>query len=169
MSIKVGIVGGTGYTGVELLRLLARHPQAELRAITSRKEAGTPVAAMFPSLRKHVDLAFTAPDAKALGGCDVVFFATPNGVAMNDAREILVSGLREYLAGLNVRVEVTRLAKWKTTLQLVAVGFLVLGDAGDAILPVVTLIGLTLLWLSALLTLYTGWDYFRAGLRHLID
>jgi cardiolipin synthase len=84
-------------------------------------------------------------------------------------REILVSGLREYLAGLNVRVEVTRLAKWKTTLQLVAVGFLVLGDAGDAIVPVVTPIGLFLLWLSATLTLYTGWDYFRAGLRHLID
>ena len=84
-------------------------------------------------------------------------------------REILVSGLREYLAGLNVRVEVTRLAKWKTTLQMVAVGFLVAGDAGDAILPVVTPIGLSLLWGSALLTLYTGWDYFRAGLRHLID
>ncbi len=84
-------------------------------------------------------------------------------------REILVSGLREYLAGLNVRVEVTQLAKWKTTLQLVAVGFLIAGDAGDAIVPVVTPIGLTLLWLSALLTLYTGWDYFRAGLRHLID
>jgi CDP-diacylglycerol---glycerol-3-phosphate 3-phosphatidyltransferase len=84
-------------------------------------------------------------------------------------REILVSGLREYLAGLNVRVEVTRLAKWKTTFQMVAVGFLVAGDAGDAIVPVVTPIGLSLLWLSALLTLYTGWDYFRAGLRHLID
>ena len=84
-------------------------------------------------------------------------------------REILVSGLREYLAGLNVRVEVTRLAKWKTTLQLVAVGFLIAGDAGDAIFGVVTPIGLSLLWLSALLTLYTGWDYFRAGLRHLID
>jgi cardiolipin synthase (CMP-forming) len=84
-------------------------------------------------------------------------------------REILVSGLREYLAGLNVRVEVTRLAKWKTVLQMVAVGFLVAGDAGDAFVPVVTPIGLSLLWLSALLTLYTGWDYFRAGLRHLID
>jgi cardiolipin synthase len=84
-------------------------------------------------------------------------------------REILVSGLREYLAGLNVRVEVTRLAKWKTTLQMVAIGFLVAGDAGDAIFGVVTPIGLSLLWLSALLTLYTGWDYFRAGLRHLID
>ena len=84
-------------------------------------------------------------------------------------REILVSGLREYLAELRVSVPVTRLAKWKTTGQLVAVGFLVLGDAGDQILPVVTPIGLTLLWLSALLTLYTGYDYFRAGVRHLIE
>jgi cardiolipin synthase (CMP-forming) len=84
-------------------------------------------------------------------------------------REILVSGLREYLAELNVRVQVTKLAKWKTTLQLVAVGFLLAGDAGDAIVPVVTPIGLSLLWLSALLTLYTGWDYFRAGIRHLIE
>jgi len=84
-------------------------------------------------------------------------------------REILVSGLREYLAELRVSVPVTRLAKWKTTLQLVAVGFLLAGSAGDAIMPVVTPIGLSLLWLSALLTLYTGWDYFRAGVRHLID
>ena len=84
-------------------------------------------------------------------------------------REILVSGLREYLAELNVRVQVTYLAKWKTTLQLVAIGFLILGTAGDEIVPVVTPIGLTLLWLSALLTLYTGWDYFRAGVRHLIE
>jgi len=84
-------------------------------------------------------------------------------------REILVSGLREYLAELRVSVPVTRLAKWKTTGQLVAVGFLVLGDAGDRIVPVVTPIGLTLLWLSALLTLYTGYDYFRAGVRHLIE
>ena len=83
-------------------------------------------------------------------------------------REILVSGLREYLAELRVSVPVTRLAKWKTTVQLVAIGFLLAGDAGDAIVPVVTTIGLSLLWLSALLTLYTGWDYFRAGARHLI-
>src|SRR6201997_2553959 len=75
-------------------------------------------------------------------------------------REILVSGLREYLAALRVSVPVTQLAKWKTTLQLVAVGFLIAGKAGDAVVPVVTPIGLTLLWLSALLTLYTGWDYF---------
>ena len=83
-------------------------------------------------------------------------------------REILVSGLREYLAELRVSVPVTQLARWKTTLQLVAVGFLVAGRAGDAIVPVVTPIGLALLWLSALLTLYTGWDYFHAGVRHLI-
>ena len=83
-------------------------------------------------------------------------------------REILVSGLREYLAELRVSVPVTQLARWKTTLQLVAVGFLIAGEAGDAVLPVVTPIGLTLLWLSALLTLYTGWDYFHAGVRHLI-
>jgi cardiolipin synthase (CMP-forming) len=82
-------------------------------------------------------------------------------------REVLVSGLREYLAELRVSVPVTRLAKWKTTLQLVAVGFLICGDAGDAIVPVVTHIGITLLWLSALLTLYTGWDYLQAGLLHL--
>jgi len=84
-------------------------------------------------------------------------------------REILVSGLREYLAELRVSVPVTQLAKWKTTLQLVAIGFLIAGDAGDLIVPITSQIGLTLLWLSALLTLYTGWDYFRAGVRHLIE
>jgi len=84
-------------------------------------------------------------------------------------REILVSGLREYLAELRVSVPVTALAKWKTFLQLVAVGFLIAGEAGDQILPVTTLTGVVLLWLSAILTLYTGWDYFRAGVRHLID
>ena len=82
-------------------------------------------------------------------------------------REILVSGLREYLAELRVSVPVTRLAKWKTTLQLVAVGFLIAGDAGDAVIPIVTKLGIMLLWLSALLTLYTGWDYLQAGLHHL--
>jgi cardiolipin synthase len=84
-------------------------------------------------------------------------------------REILVSGLREYLAELRVSVPVTRLAKWKTTLQLVAVGFLIAGEAGDAIVPGVTEVGITLLWFSALLTLYTGWDYLQAGLRHLTE
>jgi cardiolipin synthase len=84
-------------------------------------------------------------------------------------REILVSGLREYLAELRVSVPVTRLAKWKTTGQLVAIGFLLAGEAGDQILPVFSRVGLTLLWLSALLTLYTGWDYLRAGLRHVME
>ncbi|MGZ3410721.1 MAG: CDP-diacylglycerol--glycerol-3-phosphate 3-phosphatidyltransferase [Xanthobacteraceae bacterium] len=84
-------------------------------------------------------------------------------------REILVSGLREYLAELRVSVPVSWLAKLKTTLQLVAIGFLLAGEAGDAIVPIVTPIGLTLLWLSALLTLYTGYDYFKAGIRHLIE
>lgn len=84
-------------------------------------------------------------------------------------REILVSGLREYLAELRVSVPVTRLAKWKTTAQLVAIGFLLAGEAGDAVFPLTSLIGLTLLWISAIVTLYTGYDYFRAGVRHLIE
>jgi CDP-diacylglycerol---glycerol-3-phosphate 3-phosphatidyltransferase len=84
-------------------------------------------------------------------------------------REILVSGLREYLAGLRVSVPVTKLAKWKTTIQLVAIGFLIAGDAGEQIIPATTLIGIVLLWVSAIFTIYTGWDYFRAGIRHLIE
>ncbi len=84
-------------------------------------------------------------------------------------REILVSGLREYLAELRVSVPVTRLAKWKTTCQLVAIGFLLAGEAGDNIFPFTTATGLVLLWISAIVTLYTGWDYLRASLRHLID
>lgn len=84
-------------------------------------------------------------------------------------REILVSGLREYLAELRVSVPVTRLAKWKTIAQMVAVGFLIAGPAGDKVLPVTTGIGIVLLWVSALVTLYTGWDYMRAGLRYMID
>lgn len=92
--IKIGIVGGTGYTGVELLRLLAGHPEAELRVITSRSEAGTAVSGLFPSLRGAVDLAFSAPDPAALRQCDLVFFATPNGTAMTMARELLDAGVR---------------------------------------------------------------------------
>ncbi|MES2299709.1 MAG: N-acetyl-gamma-glutamyl-phosphate reductase [Pseudomonadota bacterium] len=92
--IKVGIVGGTGYTGVELLRLLAAHSQTQLRAITSRKEDGLPVADMFPSLRGHVDLAFSSPDKADLKQCDVVFFATPHGVAMAQAPELLAAGVK---------------------------------------------------------------------------
>ena len=84
-------------------------------------------------------------------------------------REILVSGLREYLAELRVSVPVTRLAKWKTIGQMVAVGFLIAGEAGDKVLPPTTQVGIVLLWASAIITLYTGWDYMRAGLRYMID
>src|SRR6266446_8263018 len=109
--VKAGIVGGTGYTGVELLRLLAQHPRVELKAITSRKEAGTPVAAMFPSLRRRVDLAFTAPDGKAMRGCDVVFFATPHGVAMNESRALLDAGAKVIDLSADFRLQ--DLAEWE--------------------------------------------------------
>jgi len=82
-------------------------------------------------------------------------------------REILVSGLREYLAELKVSVPVTRLAKWKTAAQMVAIAFLLAGPAGDQIFPYVTELGILFLWIAALITLYTGYDYFRAGLRHI--
>ena len=84
-------------------------------------------------------------------------------------REILVSGLREYLAALKVSVPVTRIAKWKTTAQLVAIAFLLAGPAGDKVLPYTTELGIALLWIAALLTIYTGYDYFRAGLKHIVD
>jgi N-acetyl-gamma-glutamyl-phosphate reductase len=109
--IKAGIVGGTGYTGIELLRLLAQHPQVELKAITSRQEAGKPVAALFPSLRGRVDLAFTEPNRDALRGCDVVFFATPNLVAMNEARALLEAGSR--LVDLSADFRIQDLAEWE--------------------------------------------------------
>ncbi|MBU4611967.1 N-acetyl-gamma-glutamyl-phosphate reductase [Achromobacter sp. GG226] len=92
--IKVGIVGGTGYTGVELLRLLSQHPGVELVAITSRKEDGLRVDEMYPSLRGSVDLAFSHPDNAALDQCDVVFFATPHGVAMAQADALLAKGVK---------------------------------------------------------------------------
>src|SRR4029079_18727695 len=84
-------------------------------------------------------------------------------------REILVSGLREYLAALRVSVPVTQLAKWKTTVQLVAIGFLLAGEAGDMIVRFTTQIGLLLLWISAIVTMYTGWDYFRHGIHHVLE
>jgi cardiolipin synthase (CMP-forming) len=85
------------------------------------------------------------------------------------SREVLVSGLREYLGELQVSVPVTKIAKWKTTVQLVSIGFLIAGPAGDTVLPYTTEAGITLLWLAAALTLYTGYDYFRAGIRHVVD
>lgn len=84
-------------------------------------------------------------------------------------REILVSGLREFLADLKVSVPVSRVAKWKTTAQLLALGFLVAGPAGDKVLPHNTQIGIVMLWVAAALTIYTGWDYFNAGIRYLVE
>ena len=84
-------------------------------------------------------------------------------------REILVSGLREYLAALKVSVPVTKIAKWKTTIQMVSLSFLLAGPAGDQILPYTTETGIVLLWIAALITIYTGYDYFRAGLKHVVD
>ena len=92
--VKVGIVGGTGYTGVELLRLLAAHEQVEVVTITSRAESGRRVAELFPNLRGHYDLAFAEPEVTALAGCDIVFFATPHNVAMNMVPELLAAGTR---------------------------------------------------------------------------
>lgn len=112
-KVKVGIVGGTGYTGVELLRLLAVHPQAELSVITSRGEAGLPVADMFPSLRGYVDIVFTDPAQADLGSCDVVFFATPNGIAMQQARELLEKGVRVVDLAADFRIrDVAVWEKW---------------------------------------------------------
>ncbi len=85
------------------------------------------------------------------------------------AREVLVSGLREFLGELRVSVPVTQIAKWKTTVQLLAIGFLIAGPTGDKIIPHTTQVGLVFLWIAAALTLYTGYDYFRAGLRHVVD
>ncbi len=111
--IKAGIVGGTGYTGVELLRLLAQHPEVELTAITSRGEAGTPVAKMFPSLRGAVDLHFTDPKVALLDKCDVVFFATPNGLAMQQAPMLLSSGVRVVDLAADFRIkDVAEWEKW---------------------------------------------------------
>ncbi|MCX8085699.1 MAG: N-acetyl-gamma-glutamyl-phosphate reductase [Rhodocyclaceae bacterium] len=103
--IKVGIVGGTGYTGVELLRLLSQHPKVELAAITSRAEAGTAVADMFPSLRGRVDLSFTDPAQAPLKDCHVVFFATPNGVAMQQAGALLEAGVRVIDLAADFRIQ----------------------------------------------------------------
>lgn len=109
--IKVGIVGGTGYTGVELLRLLARHPDVKLAAITSRGEAGTAVADMFPSLRGAVSLKFSDPQSAPLDSCDVVFFATPNGIAMQQAAALLDAGVRVIDLAADFRI--TDIATWE--------------------------------------------------------
>ena len=103
--IRVGIVGGTGYTGVELLRLLAQHPEVELACITSRAEAGTRVDQVFPSLRGAVGLTFLDPASAPLGGCDVVFFATPHGVAMRQAPALLEAGVKVIDLAADFRIQ----------------------------------------------------------------
>jgi N-acetyl-gamma-glutamyl-phosphate reductase len=111
--IKVGIVGGTGYTGVELLRLLAAHPQVQLTAITSRKEDGMPVVDMYPSLRGFVNLAFSSPEKAKLTECDVVFFATPHGVAMAQTPELLAAGVKVIDLAADFRLKDTaEFEKW---------------------------------------------------------
>ena len=111
--LNVGIVGGTGYTGVELLRILADHPAVSMRAITSRKEAGMGVAELFPSLRGRVSLKFCDPAEADLDKCDVVFFATPNGIAMNQARPLLDAGVRVIDLSADFRIkDVAAWEKW---------------------------------------------------------
>ncbi len=109
--IKVGIVGGTGYTGVELLRLLAGHSDVRVVAITSRKEAGMPVAEMYPSLRGAYDLCFSDPADAGLNQCDVVFFATPNGIAMEQAAALLAAGVRVIDLAADFRIK--DVAEWE--------------------------------------------------------
>ena len=112
-KIKVGIVGGTGYTGVELLRLLSVHPNVVLTTITSRGDAGLAVAEMFPNLRGYVDLVFTDPANSNLEECDVVFFATPNGIAMQQARQLLTKGVRVIDLAADFRIkDILTWEKW---------------------------------------------------------
>ena len=111
MTLKTGIVGGTGYTGVELLRLLAGHPEVELSVITSRSEAGRDVADLFPNLRGYLDIRFTEPDIGALAVCDVVFFATPNGTAMTMAPQLIEAGVR--IVDLAADFRLKRAAEWE--------------------------------------------------------
>jgi len=111
--IKVGVVGGTGYTGVELLRLLAQHPKVALTAVTSRGEAGTAVADMFPSLRGRVNIKFTDPATSFLDQCDLVFFATPNGIAMQQAQALLDAGVKVIDLAADFRIsDVAEWEKW---------------------------------------------------------
>ncbi len=110
-GVQVGIVGGTGYTGVELLRTLANHPSAHVKMITSRSEKGVSVADMYPNLRGIYDLQFSVPDIDALKTCDVVFFATPHGVAMSMALELIEAGVKVIDLAADFRIE--DLAVWE--------------------------------------------------------
>ncbi len=104
-KIKTGIVGGTGYTGVELLRILANHPKVDLQVITSRSEAGLPVSDLYPNLRGFMDIHFSEPDVKALKNCDLVFFATPNGVAMKMVPELIEAGVKVIDLAADFRIK----------------------------------------------------------------
>lgn len=111
--IKVGIVGGTGYTGAELLRLLAQHPQAEVTALTSRKEAGLRADRLFPNLRGYCDAVFAAPDEAGLERCDVVFFATPHGTAMQMAPQLVEKGIKVIDLSADFRLkDVAEFKRW---------------------------------------------------------
>jgi len=109
--IKAGIVGGTGYTGVELLRLLVAHPEVELAVITSRSEAGQSVSSLYPNLRGHVDINFSEPELDSLSACDVVFFATPNGTAMKMAPQLLDADVKVIDLAADFRLKDTQ--SWK--------------------------------------------------------
>ena len=109
--LTVGVVGGTGYTGAELLRLLIMHPQVELKYVTSRSESGSKVADLFPNLRGFTDLCFTEPAAETLSECDVVFFATPNGTAMKMVPELIKQGVRVVDLAADFRLQDARV--WK--------------------------------------------------------
>ncbi len=111
MTVSVGIVGATGYTGVELLRLLLKHPQVSIRLVTSRKEAGVALADVYPNLRGHTALRFTDADVAALAECDVVFFATPSAVAMHMAPALLQAGVR--VIDLSADFRLRSAAEWE--------------------------------------------------------
>ena len=103
--INVGVVGGTGYTGIALLRILVKHPEVTLKLVTSRSDSGTPVADIYPALRGHTDLCFSQPDFKTLRDCDLVFFATPNGIAMQLVPELLNAGVRIIDLAADFRIQ----------------------------------------------------------------
>lgn len=111
--IQVGIVGGTGYTGVELLRLLVLHPEVELKVVTSRSESGKKLSDLYPNLRGHLDIEFTEPDIDRLAECDLVFFATPNGIAMKSVPELLAKGVKVIDLAADFRIKDADLwSKW---------------------------------------------------------
>jgi len=103
--LQIGIVGGTGYTGVELIRLLVAHPEVEIKVITSRSEAGKPVSDLFPNLRGACDIEFSEPSIKTLSSCDLVFFATPNGTAMKMVPELLAEGVKVIDLAADFRIK----------------------------------------------------------------